>query len=339
MLAAVRRTIKQHALIHPGDRVIAACSGGPDSTALSMALAMLQRDFGFELWLVTIDHQLRTGVDDEIALVRTLASELGVPFVERKVEVAGSVQAGARAARYRALFEVAKELGATRVATGHTRSDQAETVLDRIMRGAGVRGIAGIQVARADGVIRPLIDVSRPDIESFLASRGWRAVFDPSNTDSSFLRVRLRNQIMPLLEAEDSQIESHLSQLAGDAQELRQVVDNLARALLDASASDRASAPPMPRTLAMALKLEPLRAAQAAIVKAALVMWLEPLVGGLKRVQIEALLGLVRRGKGQVALADKHSVQMHDGYLTVIHDPERRTRSENALHAQENPSL
>ena len=160
MLAAVRRAIKKYALISPGDRVIAACSGGPDSTALSMALAALRRDFDFDLWLVTIDHQLRPGVDDEIALVRSLAKELNVSFVERKVKVHGSVQAGARAARYDALFDIAAEIGANRIATGHTRSDQAETVLDRIMRGAGLRGISGVQVARGDGVIRPMIDVS-----------------------------------------------------------------------------------------------------------------------------------------------------------------------------------
>ena len=160
--------------------------------------------------------------------------------------------------------------------------------------------------------------------------------YDPSNRDARFLRVRLRNEMIPLLASEDPHIETHLSQLASDAHQAQEVVDAAARDLLETAATDPSSGQEGKGAFVAtsSLKISALSSGHTAVIKAALVMWLEPLVGGLKRSQIEALLALIHRDTGHVLLADKFSVVPDGGRLTLIRDPARRTRSENAANAR-----
>jgi tRNA(Ile)-lysidine synthase len=194
-------TCRRRRLIAPGDRVLVAVSGGADSSALAAALAAL-RDGG-ELSAVSaahVDHGLRpeSALDAEAA--ERLCRALGLPFVSLRVKVPpGNVQAQARQERYRALRGEARRSGATRIATGHTRSDQAETVLLRLLRGAGSRGLSGIPPRRGI-LVRPLIDRSRAEVLGFLADLGlsWRE--DPTNATPRYARNRVRHQLMPVLE-------------------------------------------------------------------------------------------------------------------------------------------
>ena len=153
--ATVRRTIRERGLLSAGDHVLVACSGGPDSTALLHVLHRLRGDLGITLCTASIDHGLRPESAEEVAQVGAFAGSLGVPFVAARVDVSAegpSLQARARDDRYLALHELASSQSAGVVAVGHTQDDQAETVLARMLRGAGLRGLGGIEPRRADGV-------------------------------------------------------------------------------------------------------------------------------------------------------------------------------------------
>jgi tRNA(Ile)-lysidine synthase len=218
-------------------RVLVACSGGPDSGAMLVALAQLGPELGFDLEAASVDHGLRAGAAADVDVARSQAEALGVTFHALRVEVApgASVQAHARRARYAALTELAAARGAQRVAVGHTLDDQAESVLQRIMRGAGLGGLSGIEPRRADGVIRPLIDCRRADVAVFARTHCAHLASDPSNTDPRFLRTRLRAEILPLLAREDPAIAQHVSDLADDARAAQAVLASAARALLERS--------------------------------------------------------------------------------------------------------
>ncbi|RLB47177.1 MAG: tRNA lysidine(34) synthetase TilS [Deltaproteobacteria bacterium] len=170
-------------------------------------------------------------------MVRDLAAGLSLPFRSLRVEVApeGSLQGKARDARYEALLGLARSEGATRVAVGHSQDDQAETVPDRLLRGASVRGLAGIEAKRLDGVIRPLIDVRRSDVVAHLEHHGLEFIEDPSNQDPRFTRVRIRRELLPMLAAEDPAVVSHLAQLADDARATRALVHRVGQELLAAA--------------------------------------------------------------------------------------------------------
>ena len=196
----VTDTCRRRHLLGCNDAVLVALSGGADSTALLSALVEM-RDAGElgEVTAVHVDHALRPGshLDGE-ACARVCAS-LGVPLRQVKVEVqGGNVQAEARKVRYAALRREAARAGATRIATGHTQDDQAETVLLRLLRGSGARGLSGIPPRRG-AIVRPLIDRSRAEVMAYVRARGLPHLEDPSNATPRFLRNRLRAEVVPVL--------------------------------------------------------------------------------------------------------------------------------------------
>jgi len=181
---------------------LVAVSGGPDSVALLWALEALAGELRLRLSVVHVDHGLRPDSADDAAFVAALARSRGLPVAVEGVTIApgGSLEARAREARYAALLRHATRLGADRVALGHTADDQAETVLMRLLEGAGPRGLAGIPPLR--GVfIRPLIETRRSEVLGALTVAGlaWRE--DPSNRDLKFLRNRIRHELLPFLAA------------------------------------------------------------------------------------------------------------------------------------------
>lgn len=233
-VAQVRRTIEERGLIPKGTRVLCACSGGPDSAAMLFALARLAPELGFALEAASIDHGLRATAAGDVAIAERQAGALGVPFHARRVEVERrpSLQAQAREARYAALLGLAAELGAARVAVGHTRDDQAETVLLRLIRGTALHGLGAIDPCRADGVIRPLIDCDRADVHRVARAEFREIADDPSNADERFERVRIRAHVMPVLVAENPQLARHLAALADEAREFRVPLDAVVHTLL-----------------------------------------------------------------------------------------------------------
>lgn len=220
-----------HQVSKDGLHVVLAVSGGADSIALLRAWSSLQRERGDQILVATFDHQLREGSDDDARFVADCAERLDLPVVVGKppepIQGTGgnSIEGAARQARYRFLIEAARHAGATFVATAHTADDQVETVLFRIFRGTGLRGLAGIPKRRrlAAGVelIRPFRDVWRTEIDDYLAQHSQESRFDPSNADLTFTRNRLRGETLPYLRQEfNPRVDEavlRLSDLAADA--------------------------------------------------------------------------------------------------------------------------
>ena len=214
--------VRQGRLLRHDDRVLAAVSGGSDSVCLLMVLHELRQRgvlAGLDLQVAHVNYGLR-GKESEAdeAYVRDLGRTLGAPVhVERVcvVEQPGQTfQSQARDARYAFFARVRREHGLTAVATGHTADDQAETVLLWLLRGAGMNGLAGIAAHRDDGIIRPLLGVTREQVLDYLASRGIAYRTDASNALRIYRRNRIRHEIMPLLRTFNPRIVQGLARAA-----------------------------------------------------------------------------------------------------------------------------
>lgn len=223
----VERSVRDDKLFVRGDTVLVACSGGPDSTALLHVLALLRRTLGHTLVAHGVDHGLRPEAHRELDLVEQLCKKLGISFDVTRVDVASgsNVQARAREARHRALQEAAIRLGAAVIATGHTADDRAETVLLRLLRGSGPKGLA-VMASRAPApvvlerpeplrdLIRPMLHARRVDVLAHVHRHELACAEDPSNVDPRFLRVRIRRELLPLLEDLSPRVVDHLCALA-----------------------------------------------------------------------------------------------------------------------------
>jgi len=202
LLDRIRATIRRRQMLHPGQQAGVAVSGGADSVCLLHALLEL----GYSPHVLHINHRLRGKESDEDAeFVVASARRLGLPCAVHDAPLqpgAGNLEQAARKLRL-AVFR-AKLAGGTvdRIALGHTRSDQAETVLFRFLRGAGTAGLSGIRPVTAGGLIRPLIEIDREEVRAWLRERGipWRD--DSSNASLEFARNRIRHLLLPQLARE-----------------------------------------------------------------------------------------------------------------------------------------
>lgn len=236
----VKNTIKQNNLIIKGDRIIVGVSGGPDSTALLYILNSLKEKFGLKLRVAHLDHMLRKNSAQDAEFVKNLAQKLGIPATIARINVKalagqGSVEEIARNTRLKLFSKVAKSFKAKKIALGHNLDDQAETVLMRLLRGSGLYGLSAMQPKRKINgltIIRPLLDTRRKDIEKFLKSKKIKSCFDQSNLEDIYLRNRIRNSLLPLLEKHYNQnIRQVLASLAessaGDYDYLSKAAANL----------------------------------------------------------------------------------------------------------------
>lgn len=200
-------TIHRHALLRDGRRVLVALSGGADSVALLHILKDLEADGVLTVaGAAHLNHQLRGAeADADEAFCAALCERLGLPFIAERIDVAAAARAQrrsiedvARTVRYAFLERAATALQATVIAVAHTREDQAETFLLRLLRGAGTRGLAAIR-PRAGRVIRPLLDVDRQVLRDYLLSRGLSFREDATNADVGIPRNRVRHELIPYL--------------------------------------------------------------------------------------------------------------------------------------------
>jgi tRNA(Ile)-lysidine synthase len=205
-VAAVRSEVRRGLDgLPPGGLVLAACSGGPDSLALAAALAHEAPRRGLRAGAVTVDHGLQSGSAQRARVVAQVLVGLGLDPV-RTVRVAvrggagqGGPESAARAARYQALDQAAAVTGASVILLGHSRDDQAETVLLRLARGSGGRSLSGMP-ARRGHYRRPLLGVGRATMRAACEALGLAPWDDPHNTDPAFARARVRHQALPALE-------------------------------------------------------------------------------------------------------------------------------------------
>jgi tRNA(Ile)-lysidine synthase len=201
-----QRTIARFNMLKFGDHVIVAVSGGPDSVCLLSALHALSKELGITLHVAHLNHMFRGKESSaEARFVADLAKQMDIPATIEQVDVPAfcgerglSRQEGARLARYEFLQRVAKQARAARIATGHTADDQAETLLMRLIRGAGVTGLSAIPPVR-ENVIRPLIETTRDEVLRYAKTHNLAFVTDPSNAKPIYTRNRVRQDILPIL--------------------------------------------------------------------------------------------------------------------------------------------
>jgi tRNA(Ile)-lysidine synthase len=253
--------------------VLVAVSGGPDSMALLHVLARLAPKLGLDVRACGVNHGLRPDAADELILAARFAADLGVPFTSRKLDLAAgpNLMARARDARFAALRGVLEEWkpGETpapseqpsragdgkrewsrtaSIATGHHADDRAETVLIRLLRGSGPKGL-GVLAPRAPMLTRPLVRARRADIMAHIERHGVPYVEDPSNQDSRFLRTRVRGEVLPLLAELSPRIVEHLCALADAAVALGPTADGDVPVFLEGVALGRAQRVSLARAL------------------------------------------------------------------------------------------
>jgi tRNA(Ile)-lysidine synthase len=215
LISKIRKACASHKMFAAGDTVVCAVSGGPDSVAMLHGLLELKDALGISLAVAHLDHGFRDESAAEAEFVRRMAESLGLPFYTEKAglkkRLAGQSvnrQAAAREARYDFLNRAADVLHADKIAVAHTADDQAETVLMRLIRGSGMSGLAGIPpvrtIPRGPGgrpmaVVRPIIYVSRREVESYLTENKIASVTDPSNLKNVYVRNRIRLELLPVL--------------------------------------------------------------------------------------------------------------------------------------------
>ncbi len=234
LLLRVRDFARGEGFWAPQDHLLVAVSGGPDSVAL-LDILYAMPEARLQLTLAHVHHGLRPTAEADATFVERLAKRYHLEFLSRRVDVRARVdrtgeseEEAAREVRYAALSEMAAEAGATRIATGHTADDQAETVLMRILRGTGLLGLAGIPPRRGP-VIRPLLPLWRRDILAYLQARGLESCTDETNASLDYTRNRVRQQLLPELEQEYApRLRVRLQQLAEMARQDSAVLETLA---------------------------------------------------------------------------------------------------------------
>src|SRR2546428_2976758 len=236
VLGTVRSFARDHNLLRPGP-IVLAVSGGTDSTALCLILAELREEFGLVLHVGHFDHRARPrAAAADAAFVAELANHIGATLRVGRAETPPKNEDDARNARYEFLRRVARDLGATAIATGHTRDDQAETVLLHMTRGSGLAGLAGMRPER-DGIVRPLLTLARVDTAAVCAAAKITPREDPSNPSLRFGRNRVRHRVLPELAKLNPDVASAIARLADAAAVVADTSAVDAAATLDAAAS------------------------------------------------------------------------------------------------------
>ena len=295
-----------------GDLVLVAVSGGADSLALATAANIEAEKLAIKLLGVTVDHQLQAGSK---AQAERVVSQLEFPCIIESVvvEKGDGLEAAARAARYAALEKVATERGAVAVLLGHTKDDQAETVLLGLARGSGARSLSGM--ASVNGIyVRPFLEITRKETEAACQELGLQPWQDPHNEDLSFMRVRVRKKVLPILESElGPGISDALTRSAQLLRDDADALDQLARAFWEEDQSLEVGA---------LLKLS--KAVRTRVLRIALLQAIKDSGGNkgsahLSSEQVSQVEALVSnwKGQGEVSLPAGVKVSRISGRLTL----------------------
>jgi tRNA(Ile)-lysidine synthase len=327
MLDQVKKTIKQYRMLTPGDRVLVAVSGGVDSVVLLYALRELQKSEKLSLAVAHFDHAMRTDSAADAEFVKKLARSLKLRYYSERADVPAyakaqklSLEVAARTLRYQFFERIAKAHDFKKIALGHTLNDQAETLLMRLLRGAGLEGLSGIPPVRPSGeltYIRPLIECTRDQIVAFAQAHklSWRE--DPTNYDTTIMRNKIRHELIPILKEYNPKVLEALGRTARLLAQAAYVLDCQAeQALATLIASESAQG--------LALDLKDLMAMpeylQALVLRRAIAR-VNPLCEP-EAAHIEALLRWIsRRGAGELHLPAGVRVLRRHSHLIVTARP------------------
>ena len=243
VLERITATAREHEMFLPSQTVLVSVSGGADSVCLLESLVRLRRLFKIRLEVFHFDHRLRPDSSKDAAYVKRLAERHRLPFhlgmADSKPAKGESIESWARDQRRISSTQVARDVGAERIAVAHTMDDQAETILLALVRGWGLSGLAGIRPVLGRDV-QPLLDVRRSEVEACCRALGLRPRQDPTNRDTRYLRNALRHRVIPELErATDRELTPTFARTAAllraDSDLLSYQSDEIARELIDES--------------------------------------------------------------------------------------------------------
>lgn len=234
MTEKVYSFVRQHHMIERGDHILAGVSGGADSVCLLLVLKELTEKLGHSLTAVHVEHGIRGEESlSDLQFVEELCKMQEIPCLVYHCDAPGyararcmSLEEGARALRYGFFEQAAKETGANRIAVAHNQNDCGETLLFHLARGTGLRGMCGIVPVRGP-VIRPLLIISREEIEAYLTEREQMFCIDRTNLETAYSRNKIRHQILPLLTELNEGAVSHLYQSAEMIREATELIDGL----------------------------------------------------------------------------------------------------------------
>ena len=316
-IVAIRNAVKPHlARLEAGDTVLVAVSGGADSLALASAILTESKQYAITAIAVTIDHQLQSGSDVQAEKVEKQLKEMGYgKVIVKKVVVTteSGLEAGARDARYEALSACATQEKATKVFLGHTRDDQAETVLLGLARGSGTRSLSGMSVE--NGIyLRPLLHITREETVAACSELRIEPWNDPHNGNTDFSRVRVRNEVLPVMEEKlGPGISAALARSAGILRDDADALDEIAQS--EISVSDLANLDcEHLSTLSRAIRSRVLRAALYAAGAPSGSITADHLAG------VEALV-TSWHGQGALSLPGGVKVERISGRLSLLAQP------------------
>lgn len=231
----VLKTIKEYNLIKQGDKIVVGVSGGPDSICLLHVLHNLKEDLEIEIYVAHVNHMIREVADSETEYVQKFCENLGIKcFVKKEniIKIAKEQKKGTeeigRKVRYEFFNEILQKTNSNKIATAHNSNDRAETVILNMLRGSGLSGLKGIEAKRDEKYIRPLINISREEIENYCKENKLNPKYDESNNENIYSRNKVRNEIIPYIKKEFNQniinTINRLSQVAAEENEYMQKI-------------------------------------------------------------------------------------------------------------------
>ena len=324
IIDTVKNTIAKHDMLAPKDRVLVGVSGGADS----MCLLSVLRALDIDVHACHLNHGLRGAeADGDEAFVKEFCEKINVPCTMRRVYIENlakerglTVEEAGRAVRYDFFKEIAEKTEAAAIATAHNRDDQAETVLMRMLRGTGLTGLCGIKHVRGDGVVRPLLDVTRAEIEAYLSENGISFRTDSTNLDTAYTRNKIRAELLPYI-TENYNV-NIIEALAGLAENVAADVDFIegyAQRLYKRLRN------PLPKHKPTALHVKSLRLMEPAIFMRLIKIAAREEIGRdpkLEKVHYEAIADLVERRQNGASLdlPNKLKVRIQEGWIYFEQD-------------------
>ena len=209
MKSEILQTIKKYNLIENGDSIVVGVSGGPDSICLLHVLNDLKNELNFKIYVAHINHMIRKEADEETEYVKKFCKNIGVECFAKKIDVIeiakelkmGTEEAG-RKIRYDFFEEVLKYTNSNKIATAHNNNDKVETIIMNILRGSGIAGLKGLDPIRENKFIKPLIEISREEIEAYCEENKLAPRIDKSNNENIYTRNKVRNSVIPYIKKE-----------------------------------------------------------------------------------------------------------------------------------------
>ena len=345
LLNKVQSAIDKYAPTPPNAHILVGVSGGADSVSLLYALARLFEHPTHDnrtLSVAHLNHGIRPESTEDASFVKKLCNNLNIPFLTATVDVpllaattGVSLEMAARDARYKFFAETAQKCGANAVATAHNRDDQAETLLLKLCRGAGSAGLDGIApnlIIQEFRVIRPLLDVSRREIESFLKEQNLTWHEDVTNADIKIKRNRIRHNILPQLEEHlNPRIKEALARTTSILREDNKYMEQQAKVALNESRIHPEHKKP-PKSIRVhpcssvvpSLKIESLRTLPLAILRRALRQWLIEYKTPADKIRFDTIertieLILAEKGTGAITLTTNTEIRREYDLLHIIH--------------------